>query len=57
MELMTAKEGQVLLRISASTWARMRRAGTLPEPVRLGSGGVLRWRKADLVALISGVAA
>jgi len=43
---LTARQFAKLLQVSLRTLWRMRSAGTLPQPLRLG--GVVRWRKRDV---------
>lgn len=49
--LLTAREVANLLRISLRTLWRLKSAGRLPEPVRLGAA--LRWRVTDLQAFLA----
>lgn len=43
---LTARQFAKILQVSLRTLWRMRSAGTLPQPLRLG--GVVRWRKRDV---------
>lgn len=38
--------------ISYSTLYRAMKRGSLPQPIRVGGGGVLRWRHSDLVSAL-----
>ena len=49
--LLTAKQVTAWLQISQRTLWRMRSAGQLPEPLRLG--GTVRWRKEELDAWLA----
>ena len=50
--LITASKLAALLEISTRTLWRLRSAGRLPEPVRLG--GAVRWRREDIQNWIAG---
>ena len=50
--LITASKLAALLEISTRTLWRLRSAGRLPEPVRLG--GAVRWRREDIQEWIAG---
>ena len=41
-----------MLSVSTRTVWRMRDAGELPCPVRLGSGNMIRWRRSDIEGFI-----
>ncbi|WP_089235606.1 helix-turn-helix domain-containing protein [Tropicimonas sediminicola] len=43
-------EGAVLLGCSKATWWRRVADGTLPPPIKIG--GMSRWRRSDVVAVI-----
>ena len=47
-ELLRASDVAKLLSVSTRTIWRMRDAGELPQPVRLGSGNIIRWRRCDI---------
>lgn len=50
-QLLTAHEVAAALRISRVTFWRLRSAGKLPQPVRVG--GRLRWRAVDVTNWIA----
>jgi predicted DNA-binding transcriptional regulator AlpA len=49
--LITASKLAALLEVSTRTLWRLRSAGRLPEPVRLG--GAVRWRRDDILKWIT----
>lgn len=54
-QLLTVRQVAALLNIGTSSVWRHVRNGTLPKPVRIV--GTTRWRRADLLALVDGLAA
>lgn len=47
-ELLRAADVAKMLSVSTRTVWRMRDAGELPRPVRLGNGNLVRWRSSDI---------
>lgn len=52
-DLLTEAEVRALLRVSRSTFYRMRRKGSFPKPVQL-SESIQRWRRSDVIAHLAG---
>jgi predicted DNA-binding transcriptional regulator AlpA len=51
-ELLSADEAATFCGMSRASWDRLRSADKVPAPVRPG-GGLIRWRRADLVQWIA----
>ncbi len=54
-ELLDAEESATLAGMGKRTWWRYVASGRAPQPVRMsGRGGLVRWRRAELLAWIEG---
>lgn len=53
-ELLRAADVAKLLAVSTRTVWRLRDAGQLPRPLRLGGGHLIRWRRSDIETFIGG---
>jgi predicted DNA-binding transcriptional regulator AlpA len=53
--LVCCKEGAAMIGGSVSTWWRRVADGTLPPPIRIG--GMSRWRRSEIEAVINKAAA
>ena len=53
--LLDAREASMLCGVSLRSWHRLVSSGDVPQPVRIGHGRLVRWRRADLEDWVAGL--